>query len=45
MAKLNGAAQNRVELHRIALWRHLAGKAEQVLHDLFGSLRFLQNHS
>ena len=28
----------------LALRRHLAGKAEQVLHDLLGALRFLQNH-
>ena len=42
-AQLDGAAQNQVELHGIALRRHLAGKAEQVLHDLFGALRFLQD--
>ncbi len=28
-----------------ALRRHLAGEAEQVLHDLLGALRLLQNHA
>src|ERR1035437_5345500 len=42
--QVHGALQNGVELHQLALRRHLAGKAEQVLHDLFGALRFLQNH-
>ena len=44
-AQLHGAAQNRVQLHGVALRRHLAGKAEQVLDDLFGALRLLQNHA
>ena len=44
-AQLHGAPQDGVELHRTALRRHLAGKAEQVLHDLLGALRFLQNHA
>ena len=41
--QLNGAAKNQIELDSIALRRHLAGEAEQVLHDLLGALRFLQN--
>src|SRR5271166_1231213 len=41
--QLNGAAQNQVELHSIALRGHLPGEAEQVLHDGFGALGFLQN--
>jgi hypothetical protein len=43
--QLDGAAQDQVELHGIALRRHLAGKAEQVLHDLLGALRLLQDHA
>src|SRR5208337_772388 len=43
-AQVHGALQDGVELNRLALRRHLAGKAEQVLHDLLGALRFLQNH-
>jgi hypothetical protein len=42
---MHGALQDRVELHGLALGRHLPGKAEQVLHDLLGALRFLQNHA
>ena len=30
-------------MHWVALGRHLAGKAEQILHDLFGALGFLQD--
>src|SRR5580698_6102676 len=41
----HGAAQNRIQLDGAALRRHLAGKTEQILNDLFGSLRFLQNDS
>ncbi len=41
--QLNGAAQDEVQLHGIALGRLLAGKAEQVLHDLLGALRLQQN--
>src|SRR6202035_4869572 len=37
--------EDEVELHRIALRRHLPGKAEKVLHDLFGALRLLQDHA
>src|SRR5208337_481460 len=44
-AQVHGALQDGVELHGLALRRHLAGKAEQVLHDLLGALRFLQNHA
>ena len=44
-AQLNGAAQDHIELHGVALRRHLAGKAEQVLHDLLGALGFLQNYA
>ena len=43
--QVDGALQDGVELKREALRRHLAGKAEQVLHDLLGALRFLENHS
>ena len=42
-AQLDSAAQDAVQLHGLALGRHLAGKAEQVLHDLLGALRFLQD--
>ena len=38
--QLNGAPQNKIQLHRIALRWHLAREAEQVLHDLLGTLRF-----
>ncbi len=41
--QLNGAAQNKVDLHRIALRRHLAREAEQILNDLLGALRLLQD--
>ena len=43
-AQLHGALQDGIQLHRLALRRHLAGKAEQILHDLLGALRLLQNH-
>ena len=43
--QLHGAAQDGIELHGAALRRHLAREAEQVLHDLLGALRFLQNHA
>ncbi len=43
--QLDRPAQNRVQLHGVALRRHLAGKAEQVLHDLLGALGFLQDHA
>src|ERR1700682_1611171 len=42
-AQVHGALQNGVELDELALRWHLAGKAEQVLYDLFGALRLLQN--
>ena len=42
---MHGALQDGIELNGLALRRHLAGKAEQVLHDLLGALRFLQNHA
>src|ERR1039458_2981488 len=42
-AQVDGALQDGVDLHGLALRRHLAGKAEQVLHDLLGALGFLQN--
>ena len=41
--QLNRATKNYIDLHRVALGRHLAGKAEQILHDLFGALGFLQD--
>src|ERR1700691_2408809 len=44
-SQLDSAAQYEVELDRIALRRHLPREAEQVLHDLLGALRLLQNHS
>ena len=36
--------ENRVKLYRLALRWHLAREAQQVLHNLFGALRFLQNY-
>ena len=42
-AQLDGTAQDRIQLHGLALRRHLAGEAEQVLHDLLGTLRLLQD--
>src|SRR5882762_817556 len=42
-AQLHGPTQDSVELHRLALGRHLARKAQQVLHDLLGALCFLQD--
>src|SRR5258708_9013712 len=44
-AQVHRALQDGVELNELAVGRHLAGKAEQVLHDLLGALRFLQNHT
>ncbi len=44
-AQVHGALQDGVELDKLALRRHLAGKAEQVLYDLLGALRLLQNHA
>src|SRR5713101_2553796 len=44
-AQVYGALQDGVELDELALRRHLAGKAEQVLYDLLGALRLLQNHT
>ena len=42
---MHGALQDGVDLNRLALRRHLAGKAEQVLHNPLGALRFLENHA
>src|SRR6516165_9350495 len=42
-AQLHGAVQDGVELDRLALRRHGTGEGEQVLHDLFGALRLLQD--
>lgn len=42
-AQLDGAAQDRIQLQSIALWRHLASEAKQVLDDLLGALCFLKN--
>src|ERR1700687_983048 len=44
-AQVHGALQDGVELNELALWWHLAGKAEQILYDLLGALRLLQNHT
>ena len=44
-AQLDRAAQDRIQLERVALRRHLAGEAQQILHDLLGPLRLLQNHT
>ena len=41
--QLNGAFQNRIQLHRLSLRRHLASEAQQVLHDLLRALRLLQD--
>ena len=42
--KLDRPLQDRVQLNRLALRRHLARKAQKILNDLLGSLRFLQDH-
>ena len=34
-----------IQLQRLSLRRHLPRKAEQVLHDLLGALRLLQNYA
>src|SRR6266853_3674441 len=44
-AQVYGALQDGVELDELALRRHLTGKAEEVLYDLLGALRLLQNHA
>ena len=41
--QLNSPFQDGIQLHGLALWRHLAGKAEQILDNLFCALRFLQD--
>src|SRR6195256_591758 len=41
--QLDGAAQDDIELHGITLWRHLPGKTQQILDNLFGALRLLQD--
>src|ERR1043166_3504788 len=43
-AQGDGLAQNVVDLERLALRRALAGKTQQVLHDLLGALRLFQDH-
>src|SRR5947209_13237696 len=43
-AQSNRLAQNFIDLHRLALWRTLPGKAQQVLHDFFCALRFFENY-
>ena len=42
--QVQSALQDGIKLDGLALRRPLAGKAEQILHDLLGALRFLQNH-
>ena len=42
-AQLQRFADDGVELHRLALRRHLAGKTQQVLHDQLGALRLLHD--
>src|SRR6266852_6055587 len=44
-AQVYGALQDGVELDELALRWHLTGKAEEVLYDLLGALRLLQNHA
>src|SRR6202011_3158639 len=41
--QLDSAAQDDIELHGITLWWHLPGKTQQILNNLFGALRLLQN--
>src|ERR1035438_7909848 len=43
--ELHGAVEDGIQLHRLAARRHLARKAEQVLHNLLGALGFLENDS
>ena len=43
-AQRHSFMQDGVDLERQALRRPLAGKAEQVLHDLAGAVRLFQNH-
>src|SRR5579863_4400466 len=42
-AQLHRAAENGIELDWPALRRHLTSEAQQILHDLLGPLRLLQN--
>src|SRR6266852_7927317 len=41
--QLDSTAQDDIELHGITLWWHLPGKTQQILNNLFGALRLLQN--
>src|SRR6266700_1251952 len=43
-AQRDGLAQDAIDLDRLALRRPLPGKAQKVLHNFFGALRFFQNH-
>src|SRR5580765_3649328 len=42
-AELDGLTQHAVDLHQLALHRALPREAQQILHDVFRSLRFSQN--
>ena len=42
-AQREGAAHDHIQLHQVALRRHLPREAQQVLHNLLGALRFLQD--
>ena len=42
--QLHCPPQNSIQLHRLALRRHLPGETQQILHNLLGALRLLQNH-
>ena len=42
-AQLGGLPQDELTLHQFALHRTLARKTQQILHDVFGALGFLQN--
>ena len=43
--QLDCPLQDCVQLDRFALRRHLAGEAQQILHNLLGPLRLLQNYT
>src|SRR6266404_2029850 len=42
-AELDGLPQHVIDLHQLALYRTLSREAQQILHDVFGALRFLQD--
>ena len=42
-AQLDGLAKYRVDLHEFALHGALAGKAQQILDDILGTLRLVED--